>query len=376
LTTEGLQEIFFAAYRWVLPLSPNSVDYRTLRAWGSRSTRVVALVRGGTWRSQRQELSSNVEVATSPAGGVPFIGLACYALWLGGRYARERARFQTRLHASDPIGAVLTDLCSRLRKPDSRVVHVQGPFFDPPPILGIKGRVLAALQRFGSRRADVVRCVSSDIREAGIKRGLDPKRLAVAWSRIDVEDFAGQRLAAEASESSLITVARLTPRKGVHLLIEALARIDHVPVPTLVVAGDGPEEKRLKQLARDLSVQATFLGRVPYPTLPSVLSKSAIFALPSLADATPRALMEAMAAGCAVVVSNVGDMAEMVGDAGIVTPRGDTLALTTAIMELATDASKRLRLGVRARQRAHELFSFEPSMDELWQLGLPSTARA
>ncbi len=83
-----------------------------------------------------------------------------------------------------------------------------------------------------------------------------------------------------------------------------------------------------------------------------------VFVLPTRADAAPLALIEAMAAGLAIVSTDVGDIASIVGDAGVVLPNPSTQSRDATVRGLVEafehldDAATRSALGARARERA------------------------
>jgi glycosyltransferase involved in cell wall biosynthesis len=90
-----------------------------------------------------------------------------------------------------------------------------------------------------------------------------------------------------------------------------------------------------------------------------------VFVLPSYADAVPNVVLEAMAAGLPVVATNVGAIPEIVGDAGVVVPRGERRVLGTALSLLADEPATRARLGERAHQRAREHYDSERAAERL-----------
>jgi glycosyltransferase involved in cell wall biosynthesis len=111
-----------------------------------------------------------------------------------------------------------------------------------------------------------------------------------------------------------------------------------------------------------------FLG---YRTdVPSILSMSDIFVLPSYSEGLPNALMEAMAAGCACVASGVGGVVELLSanEAGLTVPPGDGAALRGAIEKLLDDPDLRSRLGARARRVIEEGYRLEQSADRLCRI--------
>lgn len=95
--------------------------------------------------------------------------------------------------------------------------------------------------------------------------------------------------------------------------------------------------------------------------IPAVLSETDIFVLPSYSEGLSNALMEAMSAGCACVASDVGGNAFLLqnGVSGLLFPAGDREALASHIRRLAHDASKREALGVQAKKRIAETFSWD-----------------
>jgi glycosyltransferase involved in cell wall biosynthesis len=253
------------------------------------------------------------------------------------------------------------------------IVHVQGPFFDPPAALGRRGLVAKYAQVFGAAGATAVRCAADDSTQAAQRWAFGP-RTATVWPVTNVERFATGPVAASAQQPVVLHAGSLVHRKGVDLLVCAVARFASSDRPALVIAGDGPELGSLQGLADEVGVRLEVMGRVPHGDLPLLMQRCPIFVLASRSDATPRAVMEAMAAGAAVVVTAVGDLEALVGDAGVVVPPDDVGALHEALAALLQDPSRRLALGERARQRALELFGFDRSMDRIWEYGRPTEA--
>lgn len=113
----------------------------------------------------------------------------------------------------------------------------------------------------------------------------------------------------------LLFVGRLVPYKGLDVLLEALAGPGGLP---LLVVGDGPQRKRLEARARDLGVDARFLGRVADDELPALYRGARLTVLPSVnrQEAFGITLLESMACGTPVLASDlpgVGDVARLGG---------------------------------------------------------------
>ncbi|MCU1538557.1 MAG: glycosyltransferase [Humibacillus sp.] len=149
---------------------------------------------------------------------------------------------------------------------------------------------------------------------------------------------------------------RLAPEKGVDTLLRAAAL-----VPDLVVriAGDGPERSALEALAHDLSLDGRvhFVGVVPSAELPSFYRSLDVLAVPSLTTASwveqfGRVVLEAMACGTPVVVSDSGALPGVVGDAALVVPEGDPAALAAALRQAGSDPDTHVRLRSAGLRRA------------------------
>ena len=107
-------------------------------------------------------------------------------------------------------------------------------------------------------------------------------------------------------------------------------------------------------------------GLTPGPVVQAALLSSAIAVLPSRAEALPIFLLEAMAAGAAVVATDVGAVPSVVGDsAGLLVEAGNPVLLATALTAVMTSPELRARLGRAARERACSAYA-EPVVTALW----------
>jgi glycosyltransferase involved in cell wall biosynthesis len=143
----------------------------------------------------------------------------------------------------------------------------------------------------------------------------------------------------------VVFVGRLARHKGVDVLIRALAELHREGIRArLVVVGAGPEEERLRALARDLGVGEAlqWLGWVPHDEVPRVLADSDLLVLPSRRvpgsqEQFGHVLIEAMAAGLPVVGSSCGAIPEVIGCSEYIFPEGDAEALAQILRRLLTD---------------------------------------
>jgi glycosyltransferase involved in cell wall biosynthesis len=175
--------------------------------------------------------------------------------------------------------------------------------------------------------------------------------------------------AGHAARHDIMFAGRLIRRKGVTHLLEAYAALgDLAGRPRLLIAGDGPERGALEALSRRLSIadSVTFLGHLERDRLARVYGEAGIFVLPSLADALPNVVPEAMASGQAIVTTATGARELLQGN-GLVVPPGDSVALRDALRRYLTDPPLLLRHQHRSRQAALEMSW--PGVAE-WTLGV------
>ena len=210
------------------------------------------------------------------------------------------------------------------------------------------------------RRAKAVTVMSEDMRRRAIALGANPDTTSVKPMGAATAEFA--KAAADHQRSTvgpveLLAVGRMVEKKGFAILIEALRAIDP-SLWHLTMVGDGPLRDALESSAGGLPV--TFEGQLGRAELAAADAAAHIAIFPSVRaasgdqDGLPVALLEAMAAGCAVVVSDLPGLTDAVepGVSGVVTPNGDSRALAEAIRTLINDASLRELLGAGAKERS------------------------
>jgi glycosyltransferase involved in cell wall biosynthesis len=160
-----------------------------------------------------------------------------------------------------------------------------------------------------------------------------------------------------ACKKTVLFVGRLTPIKGVDLLLDALRSLDNV---RLIVAGDGEQRRELESLAEEYSIDAQFLGRVTAQKRDSLLSMSDVVVIPSLAledgrtEGMPVVCLEAMAAGRPVVASRAGGLSEIIDDGktGLLFEPGDSQMLSNKLQMLFDDAALGESIARKSRETA------------------------
>jgi glycosyltransferase involved in cell wall biosynthesis len=184
---------------------------------------------------------------------------------------------------------------------------------------------------------------------------------AVNWDRLHSTAGAGEVRAAlgiPADRLLVGVVATLQDKKGHSVLFDAFARTAGLENAWLLVVGDGPLRSTLEQYATSVGIhdRVTFCGT--RRDLGNLLPAMDVFALPSLWEGLPLALILAMGAGRPVVATRLAGIPEVVsdGETGLLVPPGDAPALGSAIARLCADAVLRARLGAAARGAVRERF--------------------
>ena len=207
------------------------------------------------------------------------------------------------------------------------------------------------------RRADVLTANTAGVLES-LALLFQSSQLALLPNPLPLPTVAAAAGTAGDREG-FVTVARLVPQKGIDVLISALTQISgDARYWTLTLVGDGPERERLELQVKQTGLQdrVKFLGFRPDPQ--SFLLQAGVFVLPSRFEGMPNALLEAMAAGLAVVVTDASPgPLEVVEDGvnGFVVPADNSQALTAVLEKLAANPALRERLGLSARQTLEQL---------------------
>jgi phosphatidyl-myo-inositol dimannoside synthase len=173
----------------------------------------------------------------------------------------------------------------------------------------------------------------------------------------------------------LLTVARLVPRKGVDVTLQALSiLLPHFPDLRFCVAGDGPERPRLERMAEELGVARAirFLGRLPDEAVCELYRGADVFVLATRDEAHTVegfgiVYLEASASGLPVVAARSGGAVEAVrgGVTGLLVPANDPIALARVLVELLADPARRERMGRAGRRWVEEEMNWDRVVHEI-----------
>lgn len=238
-----------------------------------------------------------------------------------------------------------------------------------------RARLLAVV-----RRADAFVAVSRHIRDELLGAGAPPQKVWSIANGVDTDRFSPapaaertmiRRALGLADGPLVVYTGRLAPEKGVDLLLEAWPAVQaRFPAARLAILGAGPEEARLRELARARGVAPSvdFLGGLP--DVAPHLRAADVAVLPSRIEGMPVALLEAMSCGLPVVATRVGGSAEVLEDevAGrLVTPE-DPAALAAGLAEALLDAGAAARRGAAARARVLDRYGMDLVVDRTLEL--------
>jgi glycosyltransferase involved in cell wall biosynthesis len=216
----------------------------------------------------------------------------------------------------------------------------------------------------GHHMTDCVVCVGpSELALARRESIAAPTQLAMIENAIDTAPFAPKvdRLTAraalglEAHQPTLGFVGRLTPQKGIEYLVQAARLVvDTWGDARFVLVGEGELMPLVRQMIVDHRLKKEFLLTGYRADIPVVLQALDVFVLPSLYEGLPYTLMEAMAAGKAVIATDVVGNQDLVldGETGLIIPPRDVKALANAMIRLLSSSEERERLARKALSTA------------------------
>ncbi|HPC32420.1 MAG TPA: glycosyltransferase family 4 protein, partial [Syntrophales bacterium] len=229
----------------------------------------------------------------------------------------------------------------------------------------VASRFFITLEKSASRLTDRLIMLTGQEKADHLRyRIAPPDKFVVIHSGVCLEPFL-QITAADSRPDSdpafppdsfvIGTIGRLTAIKGQRYLLEAAAGLlREIPELICIIVGEG-------ELRRELAARAASLGmgeRAFFPgwrrDVPSYMAALDLFVMPSLNEGMGRVVVEAMAAGRAVIASDVGGLRDLVvhGENGLLVPPGNAAALAAAIRTLYRDPKRRRIMGQNGRMKA------------------------
>jgi glycosyltransferase involved in cell wall biosynthesis len=244
---------------------------------------------------------------------------------------------------------------------------------------GVRGAALGLAERIVARAADVTLGASDDLVARAIGcGGVDVRLGPVAAPALTEPVRAAADVLRELDAPGrplVLSVGRLHPQKGYHILVEAAARWRGLtPVPMVAIAGAGPSYRSLAGKILTDRAPVTLLGH--RDDVPDLLGAATIAVLTSVWEARALFAQEALAAGVPLVATDVGGLRELVGDAATLVPYGDIDALDAAVRTLLADPDLRARHAEAGRARTALLPDERETVDQVGSLYVELSQRA
>jgi glycosyltransferase involved in cell wall biosynthesis len=216
------------------------------------------------------------------------------------------------------------------------------------------------LRRGLVRWADACLAAGSLSRRNLVGLGVPPERIHTAYNCVDVDFFAakaqryrGERSPGDGHAPVVLFVGYFVERKGVWDLVRAFESVQaRLPEARLELVGDGPLKPTLMDYCSMRQLKVSFPGYVQQENIAAHYARASVFALASHRDNSPLVLVEALACGVPIVVSDaVGSMPDLVepGCNGYSFRCGDAAGLSERLVEILADESLQTRLAQGAR---------------------------
>lgn len=186
--------------------------------------------------------------------------------------------------------------------------------------------------------------------------------IELIYCGIDTEVFKPLSDAEKKPFRLMTTASADQPLKGLRFLLEAAAELKpKYPELELMVVGKLKEEGQTQKLLKKLNLESTvqFVSGISTEQLVRYYNEASLAVSPSLYEGFGLPAGEAMSCGTPVISSDGGALPEVVGQAGYITPAGDSKALAAAIQDLFENSEKREQLGRKGRERIVETFCWK-----------------
>jgi glycosyltransferase involved in cell wall biosynthesis len=238
------------------------------------------------------------------------------------------------------------------------------------------------VRRYGLDRIEAVIAISRQVEEALATGGVAPDRLRTIYSGLDFSmraqadhdrEAVCRILGLPVTVILIGTVANLFPRKGYDVMLRALPKIlEAIPTVHYIIVGTDETDyaRSLRTLAQELGVaDHVHIAGFQDPVRP-FLNALDLYVHPALMEGFGIAVVEAMAAGKAVVATRTGGLPEVVEheQTGLLVAPGDPIQLGAAVVSLLRDAVRREHMGICGAVRARERFDLRSAVSATEQV--------
>ena len=289
----------------------------------------------------------------------------------------------TQLEFADILGTVAAKL---LGIPSVSTVHTLDIFPEKKSAWGRMKLRWFLLGKFCDRVIAVSEKTRLHYLQSG---GLHPDKVITLYNGVDISRFKNtdasqaaktkQALRLPLNSRVIITIAVLREPKGIQFMIEALpAILEQFPDVHYLIVGDGEYSAALTELVTALAIKnhVTFAGH--RTDIPDLLACSDIFVLPTLKDALPTVLIEALAAERPIVASDVGGVPEIIenGVNGLLVASGDPSKLAEACLRLLKDNELSRQIVLAGSKTVQQRFNINAQIEQLSRMYEELTSHA
>lgn len=293
------------------------------------------------------------------------------------------------VHVHTPVASILGRIAAHRAGVPCTIYTAHGfHFFKGAPI--VNWMIYYPLERLMARFTHILITINNEDWKRASRFPVRNKVKFVSGVGINIGNYGGSRRISpeeksiireqrlglfdeEEGQSSFVVlcIAELNANKNQKQLIEALGLLSRQGERVhLVLAGSGPSELHLREVARSLGVERQVHWMGHRSDIPELLETADAAALVSLREGLPRSVMEAMAAGKPVIGTNIRGVRDLIedGETGLLVPSGDPAATAQAILKLKNHPELVNKMGEasRVRIRKFSLSEVLPIMDEIY----------
>jgi len=240
-------------------------------------------------------------------------------------------------------------------------------------------RLLGILACFIARKANLIRAVSSKIRQDLIDMGYPASKIFYVSPPVNPSFFENSDSTEEQAlvkrynlvkNRVFVFIGRLSYQKNLDMLLKAANILKEIyPDFKIMILGDGPERDRLIRLRDRLELKKNvlFLGKISNKELRNYLKVSLALVLTSFYEGTAKVIKEAAFAGRPTISTDTSGVSDAIrdGDTGLVVPIGDEYRLAKAMEHFLKNPEKALLVGMRAREFVLEKFVYQKDVDHI-----------
>ncbi len=224
-------------------------------------------------------------------------------------------------------------------------------------------------------RADRLICLSDEMNSELLINGMDQSIISKIPNGVDLSIVSSPNYLAD-KKNFVLNTGRLSHEKGIDILVKAWPQFSKIfPSAKLVILGDGLDRSRLESIAQEGNSTESIIFAGDVRDVKEYYETCAVFVLPSRHEGLSNSLLEAMAAGCACIVSDISPNRELIQDGinGLVFRSGDSNDLASKLISLFSNDSLQVKIGQAAIETIRAKFMISSIADKYIELYMDLT---